>query len=59
MQVAGVIRECTAESGQAMAARVGGDEFCILLPSGTLGDAERLALGSIATSAQRAGPESA
>jgi diguanylate cyclase (GGDEF)-like protein len=41
--VADTMRESIAVEHQALAVRLGGDEFCILLPSGTLADAERLA----------------
>jgi diguanylate cyclase (GGDEF)-like protein len=41
--VADILRESVAAEDQALAVRLGGDEFCVLLPSGTLVDAERLA----------------
>lgn len=41
--VAEKLTESIAAENEALAVRLGGDEFCILLPSGTLADAERLA----------------
>lgn len=41
--VAEMLRQSIATEHQALAVRLGGDEFCVLLPSGTLADAERLA----------------
>jgi diguanylate cyclase (GGDEF)-like protein len=41
--VANIVRDSTAAQDQALAVRLGGDEFCILMHTGTLADAERLA----------------
>lgn len=41
--VADILQEAVATEDQALVVRLGGDEFCVVLPSGTLADAERLA----------------
>jgi diguanylate cyclase (GGDEF)-like protein len=43
ISVADILRTSIATEDRALAVRLGGDEFCIVLPGGTLADAERLA----------------
>ncbi|CAN5746926.1 hypothetical protein BH10ACT9_BH10ACT9_33970 [soil metagenome] len=43
ISVADILRTSIATEERALAVRLGGDEFCIVLPGGTLADAERLA----------------